>query len=233
MIAIRASEERGKANFGWLDSKHTFSFGNYYDPNFMGFSSLRVINEDKILGGQGFPSHGHRDMEIITYVLDGSLQHQDSLGNSSIMRYGDVQRMTAGTGIIHSEYNSSLTEEVHLLQIWIMPEERGLKPNYEQTFIPEAEKKGTLRIIASPSAENGSVMIHQDVYLYATILREKEEVQHTLSSSRKAWIQIARGSVEILGKSLKAGDAIAVINNSEIVIKGVEKNSELLLFDLV
>lgn len=232
MIAIRASEERGKVNFGWLDSKHTFSFGNYYDPNFMGFSSLRVINEDKILGGQGFPSHGHRDMEIITYVLDGSLEHQDSLGNSSIMCYGDVQRMTAGTGIIHSEYNPSPTEEVHLLQIWIMPEERGLKPSYEQKFIPEAEKKGRLRIIASPDAQNGSVMIHQDVYLYATILTEREEVRHTLTPSRKAWIQIVRGSVEIMGKSLKAGDAIALINDSEIVIKGLEKNSELLLFDL-
>lgn len=232
MVAIRASEERGQAIFDWLDSKHTFSFGSYYDPNHMGFASLRVINEDRVLGGKGFPSHGHRDMEIITYVLDGSLEHKDSLGNGSIMRYGDVQRMTAGTGIVHSEYNASDTQLVHFLQIWIQPQELGLKPSYEQKFMAEAEKKGNLRLIGSPDGKNGSVIIHQDVYLYATILKSGEEVKHIFESNRQAWIHVARGSVEILGKSLKAGDAIALINPSEVKIKSIETNSELLLFDL-
>ncbi len=241
MITIRSSEDRGKAKFDWLDSKHTFSFGSYYDPHHMGFASLRVINEDRILGGKGFPRHGHRDMEIITYVLSGSLEHQDSLGNGSIMKYGDVQRMSAGTGILHSEYNASARDEVHLLQIWIEPQENGLEPSYEQKFIAEDEKRGNLRLIGSPDGKNGSVIIHQDVYLYATILDLGEEVNHILDVNRRAWIHVARGAVEIMGKSLKAGDAIAFDlttennsnNDQEIKIKALEADAEILLFDLV
>ncbi len=232
MITIRPSQARGKANFGWLESFHTFSFGNYYDPRHMGFASLRVINEDKIAGGQGFPNHGHRDMEIITYVLAGALEHKDSLGNGSMMRHGDVQRMSAGTGIIHSEFNASSTDTVYLLQIWIIPNQKDLPPSYEQKFIDNIEKKGKLRLIAAPDGTDGSVIVHQDTYLYATILEANEEVKHILNNHRQGWLQIARGSVEVNGHLLKAGDGIAIINEAEITIKGMDSSSELLLFDL-
>lgn len=239
MITIRTSEERGKVQLPWLDSKHTFSFGSYYDPNHMGFASLRVINEDIIAPSKGFLPHSHQDMEIVTYVLSGSLEHKDSLGNGSVMSYGDVQRMTAGTGITHSEFNASNEDEVHLLQIWLIPGERGLKPSYEQKFIPQEEKRGKLCLIGSPQGEGYAITIHQDVYLYASILTEGEKVNHSFDSQRKVWIHVVKGEVEIMGKSLKTGDAIAlssedmaITEGKEVEIKGIGEDSEILLFDM-
>ncbi len=233
MITLRPAQERGMANFGWLDSRHTFSFGNYYDPGHMGFANLRVINEDKISPGQGFGSHGHRDMEIITYVLEGGLEHKDSLGTGAVIRPGDVQRMSAGTGIMHSEFNASQTEPVHLLQIWLLPEKRGIEPGYEQkTFSPQ-EKQGALRLLGSRDGRDGSITIHQDVDLYATALQEGEEVEHTLAPSRVAWLQVARGAVQLNDQALTAGDGVAISQESLIVLKGASLDSEVLLFDMV
>jgi hypothetical protein len=233
MITVRPANARGVANFGWLDSRHTFSFGEYYDRNHMGFADLRVINEDKVAPGQGFGTHSHRDMEIISYVLDGALEHKDNIGNGSVIRPGDVQRMSAGTGIMHSEYNSSKTEPVHFLQIWILPEQKGIEPGYEQkTFAPE-EKQGTLRLVGSRDGRDSSVTIHQDVSLYATSLREGETVNHQLADGRVAWVQVARGSVQLNDRSLTAGDGVAIAQLEQIVLQGTSNNAEVLLFDIV
>lgn len=233
MITIRPANARGVANFGWLDSRHTFSFGEYYDPNHMGFADLRVINEDKVSPGKGFGTHGHRDMEIISYVLDGALEHKDNIGNGSVIRPGDVQRMSAGTGIMHSEYNSSSTDPVHFLQIWLLPEQKGIEPGYEQkTFTPE-EKHGTLRLVGSRDGRDGSVTIHQDVNLYATSLHEGETVNHQLADGRVAWVQVARGSVQLNDQSLTAGDGAAIAQLEQIALQGTSNDAEVLLFDMV
>ncbi|NJK72666.1 MAG: pirin family protein [Synechococcaceae cyanobacterium SM2_3_60] len=231
MLTLRPSDARGKANFGWLNSHHSFSFGSYYDPRFMGFASLRVINEDWIAGGGGFPTHGHSDMEIVTYVLEGALEHRDSLGNGAVMRYGDVQRMTAGTGIRHSEFNASTTEPVHLLQIWLLPGEAGLTPSYEQTYFEPESKQNHLRLIGSPTGEAGSVVIHQDVNLYASILAAGKTVAHNLSDNRVAWLQVARGGITVNGQALQAGDGLAIQSATPLAIQGTE-DSEFLLFDM-
>ena len=186
MITIRPAQARGAVNVGWLDSRHTFSFGEYYDPSHMGFATLRVINEDKVIPGKGFPTHGHRDMEIITYVLAGALEHKDSIGTGSIIRPGDVQRMSAGTGIRHSEFNASSTEPVHFLQIWMLPDQTGIEPSYEQKTFAEAERRGNLRLVGSRDGRDGSITIHQNVDLYATVLEEGETVSHVLAEGRVA-----------------------------------------------
>ena len=231
MIDIRRSEERGGGDFGWLKTQHSFSFDTYHDPRFMGFRSLRVINEDWVQAGHGFPMHPHRDMEIITYVLDGAIQHQDSMGNGSIIRPGDGQRMSAGTGVRHSEANASKTEAAHLLQIWILPDRRGHEPGYEQKAFPEAEKCGRLRLIASPDGVDGSVTIHQDAKLYASLLNPGQAVKHALGKGRHVWLQVARGAVELNGQSLNQGDGAAISDEPQLTVKAT-KDAEVLLFDL-
>jgi len=230
MITIRKASERGHFNHGWLDTYHTFSFADYYDPEHMGFRSLRVINDDRVAAGNGFGSHPHRDMEIITYVLSGALAHKDSMGTGSIIKPGEVQRMSAGTGVVHSEKNPSATDEVHLLQIWILPERRGIKPEYEQKAFSVDERTGNLRVVASPDGREGSVTIHQDVSLYATILKEGQSVTHTFSPQRAGWIQVAKGSVEVNGQKLEAGDGAAIEDEKSVTIAG--RDGEVLLFDL-
>lgn len=232
MIQIRPAKERGHANHGWLDTYHTFSFSDYFDPKNMGFRSLRVINEDRVSGGYGFPTHPHQDMEIITYVLEGSLEHKDSMGTGSTIRPGEIQKMSAGTGIRHSEFNPSKTESVHLLQIWILPEKKGLKPMYEQKAIPAEEKKGKLRLVGSPEGGDGKVTIYQDAKLYATELAAGDSVQHELESGRHAWVQVARGQISLNGKTLQAGDGAAVTNEQKLELAGIGDKSEVLLFDL-
>lgn len=231
MIALRKSAERGYADHGWLKSFHTFSFAGYYDPEHMGYGSLRVINEDRVDPGEGFGKHPHRDMEIISYVLDGELEHKDSIGTGSVIRPGDVQRMSAGTGVFHSEYNPSPKNPVHFLQIWIEPSERGIQPSYEQKFFGPEDKRGKLRLVASPDARDGSVKIHQDAYLYATLVDGDEAVSHTLAEGRKAYVHVARGSVTVNGRPLRAGDALQADSESNIEI-GEGRNAEVLLFDL-
>src|ERR1700731_3186539 len=206
MIVKRPAAERGHFDHGWLDPSHPFSFSDYHDPSHMGFRSLRVINEDRVAPGEGFPTHSHRDMEIITYILEGALEHKDSLGTGSIIRPGDGQRMSAGRGIRHSEMNPSATESAHLLQIWIMPDRSGHEPSYEQKTFPDAEKRGKLRLIAGPDGKDGSVTIHQDARLYVTLLSPGQEVIHKLAKGRPAWLQVAKGAVELNGKALKQGD---------------------------
>jgi len=234
MIQIRRAHERGHANHGWLDTYHTFSFSDYYDPKFMGFRSLRVINEDKVQAGYGFPTHPHRDMEIITYVLEGSLEHRDSMGTGSVIRPGEVQKMSAGTGIRHSEFNHSKTEPVHLYQIWILPERDGIKPMYEQKPIPAAEKHGKLRLLASPRGGNGNsaVKLYQDAELYSAELAPSQSVEHALAKDRYAWVQVARGSVTVNGQELKAGDGAALAQEPRFTIAGQSTKNEVLLFDL-
>ena len=232
MLTLRRAEERGKANFGWLDSRHSFSFGHYHDPKHMGFGPLRVINEDRVAAGGGFPTHPHSDMEIISYVLDGALEHKDSLGTGSVIRPGDVQRMTAGSGIRHSEFNASETDSVHFLQIWIIPETRGIKPSYEQKSFADEEKRGKLRLVGSRDGRDGSVTIHQDVSLYAALLDEGDEVSRTITSGRVAWVQVARGSVTVNGEALRSGDGLAVETAGEIKITGASKNADVLVFDM-
>ena len=210
MQAIRHAHERGAANFGWLDSRHTFSFGSYYDPAHMGFGPLRVINEDQVQPAQGFGAHGHRDMEIISYVIAGELEHRDSMGNGSIIRPGDVQRMTAGTGVRHSEMNPSETDAVRFLQIWILPEREGLTPGYEQKAFTEADKRGALRLVGSRDGRDGSVTIHQDVNLYATVLPEGDSVTAELAAGRKGWLQVVTGEIAFGDQTLRAGDGVAV-----------------------
>jgi redox-sensitive bicupin YhaK (pirin superfamily) len=231
MIKIRKAEQRGHFDFGWLDTYHTFSFGDYYDPSHMGFRSLRVINEDVVQRGRGFPRHGHRDMEIFTYILQGALQHRDSMGHGSIIRPGDVQRMSAGTGVTHSESNASPDEPVHLLQIWIVPEKEGIQPDYEEKRFPDDVKRNNLRLIISPDAAEGSVKIHQDARVYATILDANHEVVHPLKSGRHGWLQLARGSVTLNGVELTQGDGAAVSDESTMTINA-QVRAEMLLFDL-
>jgi redox-sensitive bicupin YhaK (pirin superfamily) len=232
MITIRPAAERGRTDFGWLDSFHSFSFGDYRDPEWMGFHSLRVINDDRVAGGGGFPTHPHRDMEIITVVFDGALEHKDSLGTGSVIRAGDVQRMTAGTGILHSEFNASKTEPVHLLQIWIFPEARGLKPGYEQKSFPADARKGQLKLVASRDGRDGSVSFKQDASLYLAALDAGQKATHTLAPGRAAWVQVATGSVTVNGKTLTAGDGAAVTDETNLELVGVE-TGETLVFDLV
>ena len=231
MIKIRRSKERGHANYGWLDTNYTFSFSNYYDPRFMGFRSLRVINEDFIAPNQGFPTHGHRDMEILTYVIRGELSHKDSMGNGTTILPNEVQRMTAGTGVLHSEY-SSPTDETHLLQIWILPEEENLTPGYEQTHFPPEDKKGKLKLVASRAGTDGSVTIHQDVNLYSSILANDETVSHDLAENRHAWVQIVSGELELNGEVLQKGDGAAVSDETVLKIRALAEDTEFLLFDL-
>jgi quercetin 2,3-dioxygenase len=231
MITIRPAAERGQTDFGWLDSKHSFSFGEYQDYDHMGFHSLRVINDDKVAGGGGFPSHPHRDMEIITWVLSGALQHKDSLGTGSVIQAGDLQRMTAGTGIVHSEFNASKTDPVHLLQIWIFPDQRGLKPSYDQKNFPAAERKGQLKLLASQDGRDGSISFHQDASLYAAALEPGQKVKHELAAGRAAWVQVATGSITLNGQTLRAGDGAAIENESQLELVGVEYG-ETLVFDL-
>jgi redox-sensitive bicupin YhaK (pirin superfamily) len=232
MITIRPSNQRGAANFGWLDTRHSFSFGNYYDPQHMGFATLRVINEDKVNPGGGFSTHGHRDMEIVTYVLDGALEHKDSIGNGSVIRPGDIQRMSAGTGILHSEFNASKTDPVHLVQIWILPEANGIEPSYEQIYIDPKERRGRLRLIGSHDGRDGSVTIHQNVDLYATNLAEGDVVDHSLTPGRVAWVQVAHGAVDLNGHTLTAGDGAAITDTEQLTLTGASDNAELLLFDM-
>lgn len=231
MLNVRKSNERGGANFGWLDSKHTFSFGHYHDPKHMGFGPLRVINEDKVQPGRGFDSHGHRDMEIISYVLDGALEHKDSMGNGSVLRYGDVQIMSAGSGVVHSEYNHSKTEGVHFLQIWIMPNVGGAEPRYEEKHFDKADKTGKLRLIGSPDGRDGSVSIRQDAALYATILDGDDKVEHALTAGRQAYVHVVRGQVTVNGIALGGGDALKV-TGEEAVTLAQAAGAEVLLFDL-
>ncbi len=231
MIKIRKAENRGHFDFGWLDTYHTFSFGDYYDPAQMAFRSLRVINEDVVAPGRGFPTHGHRDMEIVTYILAGALEHRDSMGSGSIIRRGDAQRMSAGTGVRHSEANPSPDEPVHLLQIWIMPEREGQPPEYEEKKFADEEKRNRLRLIVSQDGGDGAVRIHQDARIYASVLEEGKSVNHQIPTRRYAWLQVAGGTVELNGAQLKHGDGAAISQENQLTIVAGEA-SEVLLFDL-
>ena len=231
MIEVRKAQDRGHANHGWLDSFHTFSFADYYDPLEMGFGPLRVINEDRVAPGMGFGKHPHRDMEIISYVLDGALEHKDSMGTGSVIRPGDVQRMSAGTGVTHSEFNSSRAAPVHFLQIWIEPDRMNIAPSYEQKSFPVSEKKGRLRLIVSPDGADGSVKIHQDARVYATVLSGQEGATYALGTGRRAYAHVARGTVKLNGTALSAGDGVKVNGESELrLTEGAD--AEVLLFDL-
>jgi quercetin 2,3-dioxygenase len=231
MLTIRRSEERGVGDHGWLRSRHTFSFADYYDPRFMGFRDLRVINEDRVAPGQGFGTHGHRDMEILSYVLDGALEHADSMGTRSVIRPGEVQRMTAGTGVRHSEYNHSKQSPVHFLQIWLLPREQGLAPGYEQKRFEDADKRNRLRLVASPDGREGSVTIHQDVDLYASLVEPAARLEFAPRPGRHVWLHVVRGTVRVGGEALQAGDALAAHDEDTLSIEGVEA-AEILLFDL-
>ena len=231
MIKIRRSEDRGGANYGWLDTKYTFSFNTYYDDRFMGFRNLRVINEDIIEPNQGFPTHGHRDMEILTYVMSGELSHRDSMGNGETIHPHEIQRMTAGTGVLHSEY-SSPTDKTHLLQIWILPEKQNLEPDYEQKVFAPEEKKGRLKLVASRGGDDGSIHINQDVALYSSILAKGETISHSLAAGRHAWIQVVKGSLKIKGEFLNQGDGAAISDEELLEINALEDDTEFLLFDL-
>ncbi len=231
MLILRKSEQRGHAHHGWLDTYHTFSFADYYDPDEMGFGALRVINEDRVKPGMGFGTHGHRDMEIVTYILAGALEHKDSMGNGSVIRRGDAQRMSAGRGVRHSEFNPSSSEPVHLLQIWIEPNVTGIEPGYEEKRFADTDKQGRLRLIASPDGRDGSVTIHQDAYLYATLLDKGDAVTHALAPGRKAYVHVALGTLKVNGTPLKAGDGVKISGESGITLAGAG-NAEALLFDL-
>ena len=231
MITIRKSNDRGHADHGWLNTRFTFSFADYFDPEHVQFRTLRVMNDDRISGGGGFPTHPHKDMEIVTYVLEGALAHKDSMGNGSVIRPGDVQYMSAGTGVAHSEFNASEKETVHLYQIWMFPDKKGYKPVYDQKHFGEAEKSGKLRLVASPDGRDGSVKIRQDNELYATVLGPGEVVKHELQPDRHAYVQVARGSVALNGKKLETGDGAAISGEQALELRGVDK-AEILLFDL-
>jgi redox-sensitive bicupin YhaK (pirin superfamily) len=231
MLQVRKSEDRGHANHGWLDSHHTFSFGHYYDPEHTGFGPLLVINEDRVAPGQGFGAHGHRDMEIISYVLDGALEHKDSMGNGSVLHYGDVQRMTAGTGVRHSEFNHSKTEGVHFLQIWIQPSQTGIAPGYEEKHFTPDSKRGKLRLIASSDGRDGSVLVHQDAAIYAAILDGADQVEHALAKGRAAYVHLIRGAATVNGAVLKGGDAVKIQAEDTVRIHDAQ-GAELLVFDL-
>ena len=231
MITLRRSEARGHTKLNWLDSRHTFSFGDYHDSQHMGFGNLRVINEDRVISGAGFPTHSHRDMEIITYVLEGALAHKDSTGTSSVIRVGDVQRMSAGTGISHSEYNASQTEPVHFLQIWIIPVQTGLKPGYEQHSFDVKEKKGSWILVADSNARDGAVKVHQDVEVSVAIVSKDEQINYSTTPTRRLWLQVVRGKVTLNGTSLSAGDGAATSEERTLNIAAMDQ-SELLLFNL-
>src|ERR1700716_3830694 len=231
MITIRKSNDRGHADHGWLDTRFTFSFAEYFDPEHVQFRTLRVMNDARVAGGGGFPKHPHRDMEIVTYVLEGALEHKDSMGNGSVIKPGDVQYMSAGTGVAHSEFNASKSEPVHLYQIWMLPEKQGLKPVYDQKNFSEAEKRGKLRLVVSPDGREGSVKIRQNNELYATVLGPGQSVKHRLKPERYAYVQVARGTVKLNGQELAEGDGAAVSNEKALDITGV-KDAEVLLFDL-
>jgi len=231
MIQVRKAAERGHFDHGWLDTYHTFSFGDYYDPANLGFRSLRVINDDRVQPSQGFGMHGHRDMEIVTYVLEGALEHKDNMGNGSIIRAGELQRMTAGTGVRHSEFNPSDKEWVHLYQIWLLPDHKGLKPSYQELALAAEEKRGRFRLVASPDGAEGSLTIHQDARLYLASLLSGQAVSHLIEPGRAAWLQVLRGSVNLLSNDLSAGDGVAITDQESVsVLAGVP--SEVLLFDL-
>jgi redox-sensitive bicupin YhaK (pirin superfamily) len=231
MLQKRPADERGGGDHGWLDTRHTFSFNDYYDPKYMGFRVLRVINEDRVQPGQGFGTHGHQDMEIISYVLEGALAHKDSLGSGSVLRPGEFQSMTAGTGIRHSEFNPSETELVHFYQIWIVPDHRGLPPRYDQRSFPEAERHGRLRLVASPDGRDRSLSIRQDVEVFLASLDEGRQVAHELEPGRFAWLQVLRGAVQVNNLALSAGDGVAVSDETSLTVRA-SKLSELMLFDL-
>ena len=231
MIAVRKAGERGHARHGWLESYHTFSFADYQDARFMGFRTLRVVNEDRVQPGRGFATHSHRDMEIVSYVIDGALEHRDSLGNGSVIRPGDLQRMSAGTGVTHSEYNPSKAELVHFLQIWILPERQGIEPSYEQKHFPAEERRGRLRLVASRDSRDGSVRVHQDADLYAALLSGGEAVEHRLRPGRHAWVQVARGRCALNGVALEAGDGAALSGEAALRLSG-DGEAEALVFDL-
>ncbi len=232
MMSVRPAEARGRANLGWLDSRHSFSLGHYYDPKQMGFGPLRVINEDRVSPGGGFETHGHRDMEIVSYVLEGALEHRDSLGTGSVIRPGDVQRMSAGTGVQHSEFNHSQTAPVHFLQIWLLPDREGLAPSYEQKNFAASEKQGKLRLIVSPDGRDGSLTIHQDAAIYAALLKDGDEVAYALKPGRKAWLQIVQGSLDLNAQWLRTGDGMAVNDTATLTLAAHSDNTEILLFDL-
>jgi redox-sensitive bicupin YhaK (pirin superfamily) len=232
MIELRKAADRGHANHGWLDSHHSFSFADYYDPRHMGYASLRVINEDRVEPGKGFGTHGHRDMEIITYILEGALEHKDSMGNGSVIRPGDVQRMSAGSGVTHSEFNHSRAEPVHFLQIWIEPSVAGIAPGYQEKHFDAASRRGRLRLIASGDGRDGSVTIHQDAAVYAALLDGAERATHKLAAGRKVYVHVARGSVAVNGQALGAGDAVKISGEPGITLDS-GKDAEVLLFDLL
>jgi quercetin 2,3-dioxygenase len=231
MIRLRKAAERGHFGHGWLDTYHTFSFGDFYDPAHMGFRSLRVINDDKVQPGQGFGMHGHRDMEIVTYVLEGALQHKDSMGNGSVIKAGELQRMTAGTGVQHSEFNPSDKEWVHLYQIWLLPEKKGLTPGYEELALDEEKKRGRLHLIASPDGADGSMTIHQNARLYLATLLPGQSVSNRIENGRAAWLQVLKGRVNLLGNDLDVGDGAALTDENTVVVQAAVP-SEVLLFDL-
>jgi len=231
MLTIRKAEDRGHANHGWLDTHHTFSFADYYDRRFMGFGPLRVINDDHVAAGAGFPPHPHRDMEIVTYVLEGALEHRDSMGNGSVIERGDVQRMSAGTGVVHSEYNPSAQGPVHLLQIWILPSRTGLAPSYEQKRFSDQDKRGRLRLVASPDGADGSVRLQQDARMFAALLEPGDGVDHVFADGRMGWLHVARGTAEVDGLGLKAGDGVAIAGEERIAIRS-GGGGEVLLFEL-
>ena len=231
MIDVIRSDSRGGADHGWLKSKHTFSFADYHNPSMMGFGKLRVINEDWIEPGKGFGTHPHRDMEIVTYMVDGALEHKDSMGNGSVIRPGELQRMTAGTGVLHSEFNASETDRAHLLQIWILPERNGLEPGYEQKLFPVEEKKNRWRLVGSRDGRDGSLTIHQDIKLSSTVLDAGESIDYSFDGRRRGYVQVVRGTVEIDGETLETGDAVAVVDQPALDIRA-KSDSELLLFDM-
>ncbi|HKQ05950.1 MAG TPA: pirin family protein [Blastocatellia bacterium] len=231
MIKVRPSGERGKTQTGWLDSHHTFSFNRYYDPRYMGFRGLRVINEDFVAPAQGFGTHSHNDMEILSYVVEGALEHRDSSGGSGVIRPGELQRMSAGTGVSHSEFNGSETEPVHFLQIWVVPEREGLKPGYEQRAFSEGERRGRLRLIASRGGDDGSVTIHQNVKVYDALLASGDDISYQLDGDRHAWIQVVKGAVSVNRTTLRAGDGAAISEETALNIRASE-DAEILLFDL-
>lgn len=230
-LQLRKSDDRGRVDFGWLDSRHTFSFGHYHDPAHMGFGPLRVINDDRVAPGGGFPTHPHADMEIVSYVLDGALEHKDSLGTGSVIRPGDVQRMSAGTGIRHSEFNASDSAPVHFLQVWIVPRARGLAPSYEQKSFAPSDKAGRLHLVGSPDGKNGSVTINADVDFYAGMFSSGDHAAHQLASDHKAWLHVATGQVRVNGETLQAGDGVSVDAGTLLNVEGID-GGELLVFDI-
>jgi redox-sensitive bicupin YhaK (pirin superfamily) len=232
MMVIRKGKERGHTEIDWLDSRHTFSFGDYHDPAVMGFRTMRVLNDDRVTPGAGFPTHAHRDMEIVTYVLDGALEHKDSLGTGSVIRPGDVQRMTAGTGIRHSEFNASKTAPVRFLQIWILPERAGLKPSYEQKTFARAASHGRLKLVAARDGRDGSVTLHQDTDIHIAVLDADTEVRHALAGNRFAWVQVAKGAASVNGEALAEGDGAALAEVDAVTLRGSAPGTELLLFEM-